>query len=86
MGVEDGLRDALKKTALDLQRQTTSIRERELEETLVAYLAESLPGSISRQAPLSLKGWPGVGNCDIAVTASNGDAPLFLELDRKSVV
>jgi hypothetical protein len=80
MGAEDGLRDALKRTTLDLQQQTTSIRERELEEALVACLAESLPGSISRQAPLSLKGWPGVGNCDIAVTASHGDAPVFLEL------
>jgi hypothetical protein len=79
MGAEDGLRDALNKTALDLQ-QHTSICERELEEVLVAHLAESLPGSISRQAPLSLEGWPGVGNCDIAVTGSNGDAPILLEL------
>lgn len=80
MEIEDALARALNGTVLDLQQLSTAVRERELEESLVARLAESLPGSVSRQARLNLAGWRGVGNCDVAVVSDDGKAPNLLEL------
>ncbi|HET9153935.1 MAG TPA: hypothetical protein VFN85_07450 [Solirubrobacterales bacterium] len=80
MEIENALVRALNRAALDLQQLSTVVRERELEESLVARLGESLPGSVSRQARLNLEGWRGVGNCDVVVVSNDGNAPNLLEL------
>jgi hypothetical protein len=77
----DALKPALVSAARDLQQRSGPIRERELEEALVAaYSAAGGPGSIVRQAPLSLRGFRGVGNCDVAVVPGEGQRPILIEL------
>jgi hypothetical protein len=82
MGFEEDLARTLERTAVHLQAQTGPIREQELEDALVAsYRAEAIPrSSIARQVPLSLKGFQGVGNCDVGVSLDDEGLPILLEL------
>lgn len=77
---EHTLVEATKATALDLQRRTGPIRERELEEVLCAELGQRAPGVVSRQVRLDLGGWRGVGSCDLTVLSDKRDALTLLEL------
>lgn len=81
MDVDRILVSALKRTASELRQHPGPVREREFEDALlVSYAAEDLPGSITRQTRLSLDGFRGVGNCDVAIATSDQEQPILVEL------